>query len=398
MRYFRSTSDRWPRWFIYSGVLLLLPLLLGGCGLFGGDEEPSAAAEPTVHSVPTYTPTPVPPPQAEAPTVMPSPTVTPLPAVVAAAPPVTATMPISAATIVTPLTDTVSLTPTVALAAEPRLTVSAVIVNIRSGPGTEFDLIGSADQGQSFPIVAKSPAGDWWQICCINEQPGWIFGELATVENVETVVVAADLPTPPPIAAAPPTETPAGDAPAATAPAEAPAAAPAPTEAPAAAPAAPPDPAASSAGYFDPNAAYQIVHFKVLGLDENNGGIRDRGAQHLIFVTVLDQAGNGVDNAVVRNLVGDKSEVVTGSKGPGKAEITMYYEPFKLTVVSDPGGPTTSQVSNQMGLAFPHLPDLVGKLGDENYEYGACPTIDIKCQWPIQAIHFSYEITFQKVK
>ena len=135
-----------------------------------------------------------------------------------------------------------------------------------------------------------------------------------------------------------------------------------------------------------------------MGLDENNGGIRDSGAQHLIFVTVLDQAGNGVDGAVVRNLVGDKSEVVTGGKGPGKAEITMYYDPFKLTVVSDPGGPTTSQVSNQMGLAFPHLPDLVGHLGDEDYEYGACPTIDIKCQWPIQAIHFSYEITFQKVK
>jgi hypothetical protein len=113
---------------------------------------------------------------------------------------------------------------------------------------------------------------------------------------------------------------------------------------------------------------------------------------------VLDQNGNGVDGAVVKNLVGEKGEVVTGGKGPGKAELTMYWEPFKLTVASDPSGPVTSQVSNQMGLAFPHLPDLVGKLGDENYEYAVCPTIDIKCQWPIQAVHFSYEITFQKVK
>ncbi|MCB0161151.1 MAG: hypothetical protein KDD83_23615, partial [Caldilineaceae bacterium] len=119
---------------------------------------------------------------------------------------------------------------------------------------------------------------------------------------------------------------------------------------------------------------------------------------HLIFLTVLDQNGNGVDGAVVRNLVGEGGEVVTGGKGPGKAELTMYWEPFKLTVVSDPTGPVTSQTSNQMGLAFPHLPDLVGKLGDQSYEYGACPTIDIKCEWPIQALHFSYEITFQKVK
>jgi hypothetical protein len=76
----------------------------------------------------------------------------------------------------------------------------------------------------------------------------------------------------------------------------------------------------------------------------------------------------------------------------------MAWEPFKLRIASDPSGPVTSQTSNQMGLAFPHLPDLVGRLGDENYEYGACPTIDIKCEWPIQALHFSYEITFQKVK
>ena len=100
----------------------------------------------------------------------------------------------------------------------------------------------------------------------------------------------------------------------------------------------------------------------------------------------------------MRNLVGDKSEVVTGSKGPGKVEISMFWEPFKLAVASDPSGPVTSQVSNQMGLAFPHLPDIVGKLGGVDYEYGACPTLEIRCQWPIQAIHFSYEITFQRVK
>jgi hypothetical protein len=163
-------------------------------------------------------------------------------------------------------------------------------------------------------------------------------------------------------------------------------------------PAAPAPSTDESAGNFDPNAAYQIVNFKVLGKDENNGGIRDSRAQHLIFVTVLDANGNGVDGVVVQNLVGDHSQVVTGGKGPGKAEITMYYDPFKLTVASDPSGPTTSQVSNQMGLAFPHLPDIVGKLGGTDYEYAVCPTLEINCQWPIHAVHYSYEITFKKVK
>ncbi len=167
----------------------------------------------------------------------------------------------------------------------------------------------------------------------------------------------------------------------------------APTAVPAANPAQPPDPTASSAGFFDPNAAYQITKFRVLGLNENNGGTRSSTSLHYILVTVLDAGGNPMDGVTIRNLVGDKLDVVSGSKGPGTAEITMFWEPYKLTVVGE-----SSQVSNQMGLAFPHLPDIVGKLGGFDYEYAVCPTIDVKCDWPIQAVHFSYEITFQKVK
>jgi hypothetical protein len=282
--------------------------------------------------------------------------------------------------------------PVAVAASKPRLTISSDAVNVRRAPSTDAELLGMVTAGQQYDVTGRTPASDWWQICCIDGQSGWVFGELATVMDGDTAPVAAvDAPTASPALAEAPAATEA-PAPVEATPTTPPAVA---TEAP---PAAAPDPAASSAGWFDPNAQYQIVHFKVLGLEENNGGIRDSSAQHLIFLTVLDQNGNGVDGAVVRNLVGDKSEVVTGGKGPGKAEITMYYEPFKLAVASDASGAVTSQVSNQMGLIFPHLPDLVGKLGDVNYEYGACPTIDIKCSWPLSAIHFSYEITFQKVK
>ncbi len=367
-------------------ALVAAAALLAGCGLFGGAEE-SPTPMPTRTPFPTFTATPA---VAATPTVAPP--------TVAAAP----ADPQPAA--VQPLTQTATLSET-ALAAAPApaapsaatLTIASDLVNVRSGPGTEYDLVGTAATGESFSIVAKNAAGDWWEVCCVGGQNGWVFGELATVQNVESVAVAADLPAAPVAAAtAAPADTVAEAAAAEAATAEAATAEAAPTAAPA--PAAPYDPTVSSEGNFDPNAQYQIVNFKVLGLDENNGGIRDSSAQHLIFLTVLDQNGNGVDGAVVRNLVGDKSEVTTGNKGPGKTEITMYYEPFKLAVASDPSGPVTSQVSNQMGLIFPHLPDIVGKLGDVNYEYGACPTLEIKCQWPLSAIHFSYEITFQKVK
>lgn len=358
-------------------------VLLAGCGLFGGAEE-SPTPIPTRTPFPTFTATPV----AAATATGAPPTVA--PTVAAAAQPAAAL----------PLTQTAPLTESAPAPAAPNaatLTIASDLVNVRSGPGTEYDLVGTAATGESFSIVGKNAAGDWWEVCCVGGQNGWVFGELATVQNVESVALAADLPAAPIAeATALPADAVAAAPTAEAATAEAPTAEAALTAAPA--PAAPYDPTVSSDGNFDPNAQYQIVHFKVLGLDENNGGIRDSSAQHLIFLTVLDQNGNGVDGAVVRNLVGDKSEVTTGNKGPGKAEITMYYEPFKLAVASDPSGPVTSQVSNQMGLIFPHLPDLVGKLGDVNYEYGACPTIDIKCQWPLSAIHFSYEITFQKVK
>ncbi|MBK8046148.1 MAG: SH3 domain-containing protein [Anaerolineales bacterium] len=352
---------------------LLVAVLLAGCGPFGGSDEAPTPA-PTRTPFPTFTPTaavvqnaaavqPAAPPPAgeEAAATAPEVPAAPVPAESTVPPTATATPP---------------------AISEAKLTVTGDIVNVRAGPAVEFELVGTATQGQSFTIVAKNEQGDWWQVCCINGAQGWIFGELAAVENTGNVVVAAVLPVPvvaTPLAAV--TEAPP--------PAEAATATPVP--APVAY-----DPARSSEGNFDPNAQYKIVQFKVLGLDENNGGIRDSAAQHLIFLTVLDKNGNGVDGAVVKNLVGEKGEVVTGNKGPGKTEITMYYEPFKLSVASDPSGPVTSQVSNQMGLAKPHLPDIVGKLGDINYEYGACPTIDIKCKWDITALHFSYEITFQR--
>lgn len=364
---------RRSRQFMTPGLLLATLVFLAGCGPAGPEAAPTAL--PTRTPVPTYTPTPA----APTPESVASPTPVPITAEPVAAPQDPATPPSQ---------------PTAAPAAQ--LTITGDLVNVRSGPGTEFDLVGTATAGASFAIVARSAAGDWWQVCCLDGQNGWVFGELATATNADAVPVAADQPAQPAAVAAAATAAPAADAEATTPPQD-PAT---PTPQPAA-PAAPYDPAASSAGNFDPNAQYQIVNFKVLGLDENNGGIRDSSAQHHIFLTVLDQNGAGVDGAVVRNLVGDKSEVATGGKGPGKAEITMYYDPFKLAVVSDPSGPVTSQVSNQMGLIFPHLPDIVGKLGDINYEYGVCPTIDVKCQWPlsdVNFVHFSYEITFQRVK
>jgi uncharacterized protein YraI len=368
------------------GATLLVLLLIAGCGPETDNSvQAPLVAEPTRTPVPTFTPTPQP---AEDTQTVAS-VATPAEPVVAA---VTATPeqqedpsppPVDAPT-ETPLPEATEVVPL--------LTVAQDAVNVRGGPGTDYPVIGAASAGASFAVTGRNEAGDWWQICCVDGQPGWLFSSLVTVENVEGVGIAANIPAPPPTVAEP------------AAVAEAPATnSPPPVEAPA--PSSPP-PAEQApiqnvpgtAGNFDPSAQYHIVHYRVLGFDDNNGGIFNKGGQQFIFLSVLDENGNGIDGVTVKDAVGDKLNVVTGSKGPGKAEIKMDWDPYKLYVATDPSGPVTSQISNQMNNPFPHIPDVIGLLGPIDNEYALCPTPEINCTPPFFTVHFSYEITFQRVR
>ena len=188
-------------------AFLMLSLVLSGCGFIFGPAGPEATAVPPTSEpralIPTFTPT-----SAEPPTATPAPTDT--PAAVAAAPVTTTITTTTAITATAPITETAAATasvPTTTTASQAKLTVSSQAINVRSGPGTTYGLVGSAEANQSFEIVAKNEAGDWWQICCVNGQQGWVFGELASVENTGAVPVAANI-APAPVAAAP-TATPA---------------------------------------------------------------------------------------------------------------------------------------------------------------------------------------------
>lgn len=86
---------------------------------------------------------------------------------------------------------------------EAAVTVSSAM-NVRGGPGTNYNVIGSANAGQRFVVTGKNPAGDWWQIN-FNGQAGWVFSQLVTAENTGGVQVAANIPAAPVI---PPTNTP----------------------------------------------------------------------------------------------------------------------------------------------------------------------------------------------
>jgi hypothetical protein len=187
-----STSIR-----ILPALLLVgaLTILLSGCGAVGAQATPL----PTRTPLPTFTPTtevavapqepaqeqpssqeqpqgeqtaaPAQDPQAEAPTAEPTPEPSPTPQVA-------------------------------------QLVLNDA-VNIRSGPGTNYGLLGSEQQGSTFRITGRSPDGAWWQID-YNGRAGWIFGQLVAVTGGDGVAVAQDIPAAPTAAPAPPpTNTPA---------------------------------------------------------------------------------------------------------------------------------------------------------------------------------------------
>ena len=64
----------------------------------------------------------------------------------------------------------------------PTAYVQVDLLNLRSGPSTEFDLAGRATVGAALPIVGRDPAyPNWWQVRTptdSGEQEVWVFGDL----------------------------------------------------------------------------------------------------------------------------------------------------------------------------------------------------------------------------
>lgn len=84
-------------------------------------------------------------------------------------------------------------------------------VNIRTGPGLEYPVIGIAPFGAESEVVGVSADGTWWVVnvpISLNGH-GWVSDEYVAVENVDNLLVIPAPPTPTPAATATATATPA---------------------------------------------------------------------------------------------------------------------------------------------------------------------------------------------
>jgi len=116
-----------------------------------------------VTAAPMHTDTPVPPPVVDTPTPIPIPTDTPVP-------------------------PTPTLEP-------PEAVVKIDALNVRAGPGTNYDRIGQVRSGQRFDIVGRTKGGAWLQICCLQGRTGWVATEYVRVRgDLQQVPLITDFP------------------------------------------------------------------------------------------------------------------------------------------------------------------------------------------------------------
>lgn len=61
--------------------------------------------------------------------------------------------------------------------------IEASALNVRSGPQIAFESIGIVEAGESYEIIAQNEVLDWYKICCVDGQTGWVYSESVRVDG-----------------------------------------------------------------------------------------------------------------------------------------------------------------------------------------------------------------------
>lgn len=259
------------------------------------------------------------------------------------------------------------------------LTVDASLstsVNIRSGPGTNYDIVGQLQPGQSALITGRSEDSSWWQINLGGEgetaNAGWIYGPLVTLSGDGTAVAVAAAPPPPTPA---PQAAPAPDPPAAE---EAPAPPPSPDE---------------LADKLRCGKDFCVTYQAMVPIWENGGCI----GNHSIYITVLEgpPPGRPLDGIVIGDTF-NNVEVASGDKGPGQTEITLWMNSMSVKAKRHINGtPYTSEESFNFTAHDELIPAEV--LAANGYCDGSVEKCRVAQQQnQVCRGHYSWRVTFHK--
>jgi hypothetical protein len=70
--------------------------------------------------------------------------------------------------------------------------VSPGTVNIRSGPGLEYEVLGSLNPDTPLPIIGRTPDASWWQIRITTGQTGWVANSVVKTSQTKDVPIVTD--------------------------------------------------------------------------------------------------------------------------------------------------------------------------------------------------------------
>lgn len=99
--------------------------------------------------------------------------------------------------IITPVENPPTATPipTEPTVSGPSFTVNRNAVNVRSGPGVNYSVIGSVKRGETYTPNGRNQAGDWLRFPW-STGSGWVYAPLMVVQNVSGLPVVGVIPHP----------------------------------------------------------------------------------------------------------------------------------------------------------------------------------------------------------
>ena len=261
------------------------------------------------------------------------------------------------------------------------------LLNVRSGPGTNYDLVGALEAGGSATINGKNETGDWWQVTLANGQQGWVYGVLVeTTGDTAAIAVAANIAPPPPTA----TPVPAVEAP--TVQPTAVAVAPAPEAAATAEPVAAPAPVTGGNDFV-------VIEKHLWDVIENGGQLDGPsvtcGQGRELRVNVLDANGNRLNGVHVQAIYGAQEIFVTGSQGKGDGAVEFVLgggQAVKIVRDAD-GREVVSDEAHNLSTKPWEIPVETLLAGNYCTNAGDCQTFvdNTGCYG-----HYSWTVTFKR--
>lgn len=91
---------------------------------------------------------------------------------------------------------------------KPIVTATEGNVNLRNGPSTDYETIGTLSSGESLEVVGRNADSSWWQVSAPTGL-AWVAASVVTASNIDDSIPVVEAP-PPPVQ---PTDTPAPPAP-----------------------------------------------------------------------------------------------------------------------------------------------------------------------------------------